>query len=181
MTNAGWSRRELLAAMAAGAATMTLPRRARGEQTAPGMLQVRDVMVIDGTGAPARHADVLVAEGRIVQVGRISRRAARGARIIEGGGRVLAPGFIDLHTHGDPLQRSYQPFLAMGVTTVVLGQDGGSPGAGDDGMRRLPEWMAAVEAAIHSGSRRMPSSPAPGLPPSWPSTTVVTPIARNGW
>lgn len=147
MTNAGWSRRELLAAMAAGAATMALPKLARGEQTAPGMLQVRDVMVIDGTGAPARHADVLVAEGRIVQVGRISRRAARGARIIEGGGRVLAPGFIDLHTHGDPLQRSYQPFLAMGVTTVVLGQDGGSPGAGDDGMRRLPEWMAAVEAA----------------------------------
>lgn len=147
MTEMGWSRREVLAAMAAGTAAAMLPSMARGVQAAPGMLQIRDVMVIDGTGAPARHADVLVADGRIAQIGRISRRAARGARIVEGGGRVLAPGFIDLHTHGDPLQRSYQQFLAMGVTTVVLGQDGSSPGAGEDGMGRLPGWMDAVQRA----------------------------------
>ena len=147
MTEMGWSRRDVLAAMAAGTAAAMLPSMARGVQAAPGMLQIRDVMVIDGTGAPARHADVLVAGGRIAQIGRISRRAARGARIVEGGGRVLAPGFIDLHTHGDPLQRSYQQFLAMGVTTVVLGQDGGSPGAGEDGTGRLPEWMDAVDRA----------------------------------
>ena len=147
MTEIGWSRREVLAAMAAGTAAAMLPSMARGARAAPGMLQIRDVMVIDGTGAPARHADVLVADGRIAQIGRISRRAARGARIVEGGGRVLAPGFIDLHTHGDPLQRSYQQFLAMGVTTVVLGQDGGSPGTGEDGTGRLPEWMDAVDRA----------------------------------
>ena len=147
MTEMGWSRRDVLAAMAAGTAAAMLPSMARGAQAEPGMLQIRDVMVIDGTGAPARHADVLVADGRIAQIGRISRRAARGARIVEGGGRVLAPGFIDLHTHGDPLQRSYQQFLAMGVTTVVLGQDGGSPGAGEDGTGRLPEWMDAVDRA----------------------------------
>lgn len=147
MTEMGWSRREVLAAMAAGTAAAMLPSMARGAQAEPGMLQIRDVMVIDGTGTPARHADVLVAGGRIAQIGRISRRAARGARIVEGGGRVLAPGFIDLHTHGDPLQRSYQQFLAMGVTTVVLGQDGGSPGAGEDGTGRLPEWMDAVDRA----------------------------------
>lgn len=143
MTDAGWSRRELLAAMAAGAATAMLPRGARAE--GGGGLLLRDVSVVDGTGAPARAADVLVADGRIAQVGRVGRRAARGARIIEGGGRVLAPGFIDLHVHGDPLQHSYQPFLAMGVTTVVLGQDGSSPGAGKEGRRRLPDWMDAVE------------------------------------
>ena len=147
MTEMGWSRRDVLAAMAAGTAAAMLPSMARGAQAEPGMLQIRDVMVIDGTGTPARHADVLVAGGRIAQIGRISRRAARGARIVEGGGRVLAPGFIDLHTHGDPLQRSYQQFLAMGVTTVVLGQDGGSPGAGEDGTGRLPEWMDAVARA----------------------------------
>lgn len=147
MTGTYWSRREVLAAMAAGAATAALPAGARGAEAGQGMLQIRDVQVIDGTGAPARHADVLVADGRVVQIGRINRRAARGARIVEGGGRVLAPGFIDLHAHGNPLEASYAPFLAMGVTTVVLGQDGGSPGAGEDGMRRLPEWMEAVERA----------------------------------
>ena len=43
-------------------------------------------------------------------------------------GRTLAPGFIDLHTHGDPLEKSFENFLAMGVTTVVMGQDGSSVG-----------------------------------------------------
>src|SRR5690625_610520 len=144
MSGAVWSRREMLGAMAAGAAATAIPFGARASGAAGGVLQIRDVRVIDGTGAPARHADVLVGDGRILQIGRINRRAARGARVIEGGGRVLAPGFIDLHVHGNPLEDSYEPFLAMGVTTVVMGQDGSSPGTGEDGRRRLPEWMDAV-------------------------------------
>ena len=145
MSASGWSRRELLAAMAAGAATAMLPWSARAQ--GGGALLLRDVSVIDGSGAPARAGDVLVQDGRIARIGRVGRGEARGARIVEGGGRVLAPGFIDLHTHGDPLDSSFQPFLAMGVTTVVLGQDGGSPGASGDNARRLPDWMDAVEAA----------------------------------
>ena len=47
---------------------------------------------------------------------------------IDANGRTLAPGFIDLHTHGDPIEKSFENFLAMGVTTVVLGQDGYSVG-----------------------------------------------------
>ena len=145
MIKSGWSRRELLATMAAGAATAILPWSARAQGS--GSLLLRDVSMIDGSGAPARAADVLVQDGRIVRVGRVDRGEARGARIVKGGGRTLAPGFIDLHTHGDPLASSYQQYLAMGVTTVVLGQDGGSPGASGDNARRLPEWMDAVEAA----------------------------------
>ncbi|MGO1893737.1 MAG: N-acyl-D-amino-acid deacylase family protein [Luteimonas sp.] len=145
MSASGWSRRELLVAMAAGAATAMLPWSARAQ--GGGALLLRDVSVIDGSGAPARAGDVLVQDGRIARVGRVARGEARGARIVEGGGRVLAPGFIDLHTHGDPLDSSFQPFLAMGETTVVLGQDGGSPGASGDNARRLPDWMDAVEAA----------------------------------
>lgn len=144
MSGAVWSRREVLAAMGAGAAMAAVPGGARAGEPAGGLLQIRDVRVVDGTGAPARHADVLVGDGRILQIGRINRRAARGARVVEGGGRVLAPGFIDLHVHGNPLEDSYEPFLAMGVTTVVMGQDGSSPGTGEDGRRRLPEWMDAV-------------------------------------
>src|SRR5690606_4305811 len=68
---------------------------------------------------------------------------------VEGGGRVLAPGFIDLHTHGDPLGADYTQFLAMGVTTVLLGQDGGSPSLPDKGREpgSLPAWMDAVTQA----------------------------------
>src|SRR5690606_12963768 len=91
-----------------------------------GGLLLRDVRLVDGTGAAARGTDVLVRGDAIAAIGRVPAGAARGLRVVEGGGRVLAPGFIDLHTHGDPLRTAYTPFLAMGVTTVVLGQDGGS-------------------------------------------------------
>lgn len=142
------SRRGVLGAIAAGAACAVLPspllRAARREST-PGWL-LRDVLLVDGTGAPGRRTDVLVRGDRIERIGRTSARHARGRRVVEGGGRVLAPGFIDLHAHGDPLKQAYTPFLAMGVTTVVLGQDGGNPGL--PGAREtadgLPAWMDAV-------------------------------------
>lgn len=146
-----WTRREVLASMAAAAACTALPRAADAASTyapSPGLL-LRDVRLVDGTGAAARGADVLVRGGVVDRIGRVSRRAARGLRVVEGGGRVLSPGFIDLHTHGNPLERAYTPFLAMGVTTVVLGQDGGSPSL--EGAARepgsLPAWMDAVAAA----------------------------------
>src|SRR5690606_801482 len=114
-----------------------LPRASRSAQ--PSLL-LRDVRVIDGTGAPAQAADVLVRGDTIERIGRIASREAAGARIVEGGGRVLAPGFIDLHAHGEPLKQAYDSHLAMGATTVVVGQDGGSPGDGD-----AQAWLEAVQ------------------------------------
>jgi len=146
----GWSRREFLGALTAAGACALLPLKlAARPATASGGLLLRDVMLVDGTGHPGRHADVLVRGDRIARVGRIPADEARGLRVVEGGGRVLAPGFIDLHTHGDPLEEAYTQYLAMGVTTVLLGQDGGSPGL--PGSRGAPDslsaWMAAVDRA----------------------------------
>jgi len=97
-------------------------------------LLIRGARIVDGTGAPAFVGDVFVRGDTIVRVRRGAGNAdasdddvaldARAARTIEARGRVLAPGFIDLHAHGDPLVQSFESFLAMGVTTVVLGQDG---------------------------------------------------------
>jgi N-acyl-D-aspartate/D-glutamate deacylase len=110
---------------------------------------MRDVLLVDGSGKPGRRTDVLVRGDRIERIGRIGNDETRGLRVIDGGGRVLAPGFIDLHTHGDPLTESYAQYLAMGVTTVVLGQDGSSPSL--PGARRaadtLPAWMDALDRA----------------------------------
>ncbi|MEN1928391.1 amidohydrolase family protein [Luteimonas sp. MJ250] len=145
------SRRRFLGAMAAGAACAMLPLdhlRAGSGGQAPGRV-LRDVLLVDGSGAPAQRTDVLVRGDRIGHIGRLPDADMRGLRVVEGGGRVLAPGFIDLHTHGDPLKTAFTPFLAMGVTTVVLGQDGGSPAL--PGTRHdagsLPSWMDAVERA----------------------------------
>lgn len=128
--NKGLSRRVFLGAMLAGGAYALLPRIAGavvpGQARVPGWL-LRDVLLVDGTGAPGRRTDVLVRGDSVEHIGRVPDARARGLRVVEGGGRVLAPGFIDLHTHGNPLRSAFTPFLAMGVTTVVLGQDGGSP------------------------------------------------------
>jgi N-acyl-D-aspartate/D-glutamate deacylase len=86
-------------------------------------LAIRNVRVLDGNGGPARHADVEVADGRIVGVG--TAGAARTE--IDGQGACLAPGFIDTHAHDDGafFRHPGMEFkLAQGVTTVVSGNCG---------------------------------------------------------
>jgi len=91
-------------------------------------LLIAGALVIDGTGAPAYRADVAVAEGLITEVGRLA--SAPGARVINGAGLALAPGFIDLHTHGDftvPVMPGAPSMISQGVTTQVAGNCGFSP------------------------------------------------------
>ena len=146
---AGWSRREFLGTMAAGAACALAPFGLGAGTNGSRSLLLRDVLLVDGTGAPGRSADVMVQGDRVTRIGRVFGGGGRGMRVVEGGGRVLAPGFIDLHTHGDPLEHAYTQYLAMGVTTVLLGQDGGSPALPDQGREpgSLAAWMDAAEAA----------------------------------
>ena len=87
---------------------------------------VRNASVIDGTGAPPVRADVALAGGRIVAMGKL--RGWSGAEMeLDGAGRVLAPGFIDVHTHDDTVvirSPGMWPKLSQGVTTVVVGNCG---------------------------------------------------------
>ncbi len=96
-----------------------------GSQTAPLDLIVRNGRVIDGTGAPARDADIAIRDGRIVSIGRITETART---TIDARGLVVAPGFIDVHTHVDEIatQPAIPHFVRMGVTTVVAGNCGTS-------------------------------------------------------
>lgn len=144
-----WSRREVLGAMVAGGACALAPPLL-GARPVHGVW-LRGVLLVDGSLAPPRYTDVLVMGDRIARIGPAFEAETRGARVIDGAGRVLAPGFIDLHAHGDPLTDSYASSLAMGVTTVLLGQDGGSPSLPDAGREAdsLPAWMAAMERARH--------------------------------
>ena len=91
--------------------------------------------LIDGSGrAPLRNSVVVIEGDSIVAVGsRASRggmRVPAGARVIDASGLVLAPGFIDAHNHSDRGFRddpSAASQVSQGITTVVIGQDGGSP------------------------------------------------------
>ncbi len=85
--------------------------------------------VVDGTGAPGFAADVAIRGDRIVRVSRTPLPAANARRVIDARGRVVAPGFIDLHAHLDPLVGlpSGGSLLRQGVTTALGGPDGSSP------------------------------------------------------
>ena len=84
-------------------------------------LVIRNAKLVDGTGAPSSDGDVSISDGKILSVG---GAAPVGREEIEAAGLVLAPGFIDIHTHFDP-QLCWDglatPSLEHGVTTVVTG------------------------------------------------------------
>ncbi|HEX6629596.1 MAG TPA: D-aminoacylase, partial [Gemmatimonadaceae bacterium] len=85
--------------------------------------------VLDGTGAPATRADVAVRGDRIVRVSATPIPRDSAARVIDATGLVVAPGFIDLHAHLDPLLRlpDAESAVRQGVTTALGGPDGSGP------------------------------------------------------
>lgn len=96
---------------------------------APTTTIITNVVVLDGTGAAARPGSVRISGTDIVAVGADLRPRA-GEPVIDGGGLTLAPGFIDTHSHADrALARGSDALgaLSQGITTVIVGQDGGSP------------------------------------------------------
>ncbi len=102
--------------------------------------------VVDGTGGPAFNGDVLVLDGRVRGVGEIGVPAR--AERIDVGGRVVAPGFIDMHSHSDLALLcgpAVEVKVRQGITTEVIGQDGTSYApASRDGLRFSRELFAPL-------------------------------------
>ncbi|MDB6031125.1 MAG: D-aminoacylase domain protein [Verrucomicrobiales bacterium] len=101
-------------------------------------LIIRNGRIIDGSGNPSFRSDVAVKNGKIAWIGKTEQKAVQE---IDANGMVVAPGFIDVHTHAeDILQRpEAQNFARMGVTTVVMGNCGSSA-------LRVGEFFRNVEA-----------------------------------
>ena len=109
-------------------------------------LFIENGQVFDGLGNAPFNADIAVVGDKIVFVGDASfltkDLSKRIRRHIDADGRIVAPGFIDLHSHGSPLETpAMENFLAMGVTTITLGQDGSSPD-----FNPLSIWLENVSA-----------------------------------
>ncbi len=119
----------ILFSMLAGALALTGCSRAPGTARVPAY----DVVftggtVIDGTGSARIRADVAVRDDRIVAVSSTPLQMG-GARVIQIDGHVIAPGFIDLHAHLEPIPtlRDAESSVRQGVTTALGGPDGGGP------------------------------------------------------
>jgi N-acyl-D-amino-acid deacylase len=113
----------------------------------PGSL-IRGGTVVDGDGGPARRADIRIAGGRIAEVGP-DLPARPGERVIEAAGKLVTPGFVDVHTHYDG-QATWDDALAPscwhGVTTVVMGNCGvGFAPVRPGQEQKLIELMEGVE------------------------------------
>lgn len=128
----------------------------------------KNVTVIDGSGGPQYRADVAVKGDRIMAIAPALDVAAE--QVIDGQGRVLAPGFIDVHTHDDInviRMPEYLPKLSQGVTTVIVGNCGISAatatmrGEVPDPMNLLGEQQhfiyPTVEAYAHAVEAARPS------------------------
>ena len=124
--------------------------------------------MVDGMGGAPYAADVLISGDEIVYIGLLDESRIRAEQRVDASGKVVTPGFIDSHAHGDPLISGLQEsFVLQGVTTKVVGQDGRTPGysrergitiedwresmkspdAGSEHPRSLLEWTHVVEEA----------------------------------
>ncbi|MEO8333682.1 MAG: D-aminoacylase [bacterium] len=96
-------------------------------------LVIRGGTVFDGMGREGREMDVAIAAGRIAEIA--PRMAARGREEIDAKGLAVAPGFIDIHSHGDgnlTEDPRAESVIRQGITTIVVGADGSSRAIGTD-------------------------------------------------
>jgi N-acyl-D-amino-acid deacylase len=131
-------------------------------------LIVRYGMIIDGTGSPAFAGDVAIKDGHIAAVGKIE---GTGVREVDAHGLVVAPGFIDVHTHAEDIltMPKAENFLRMGVTTLVLGNCGTSVVKVGEFFRELEEEKTSPNVATligHGSVRRRAMSGSFARPPT---------------
>ncbi|NBC27499.1 MAG: amidohydrolase family protein [Bacteroidetes bacterium] len=128
-------------------------------------LLITNATIVDGSGGERVTGSILVEDGIITKIGEIASDEYSAAITVDADGRVVSPGFIDTHSHGDPLETPrFDNFLSMGVTTITLGQDGSSPRTDN-----VSGWMDDVDRqgtgpnilyfAGHNSLRRLVDAP----------------------
>src|SRR5205085_5710999 len=133
-------------------------------------LLITNGRVVDGSGNPWFRADVGITAGRVTALGRLAQAEAR--QRLDATGKVVAPGFVDAHVHGDLMLLAdplHEPAIRQGVTTYLLGQDGvamapASPAtldhmrrytAGFSGTPDLPDRWSSVAEYLACFDRRV--------------------------
>jgi N-acyl-D-amino-acid deacylase len=141
-----------------GAWVGTTPRATGAKTAAPALdLLITNGRIVDGSGNPWFRTDIGIKDGRIARIGRINSTDA--AKTIDARGQIVAPGFIDVHTHVESIYNlpAAENFIRMGVTTLVTGNCGGSVVDVGRFLGRMKENPTAVNLATliaHGSVRR---------------------------
>ncbi len=115
-------------------------------------LLIQGGRVINGSGKPGFVADVGIKDGRIVAIGDLQNKSAR--KTLDAAGQVVAPGFIDLHTHAERRILDFPDvhnYIRQGVTTVVGGNCGGSPWPIGEFLQKVEQKRLALNLALLVG------------------------------
>lgn len=134
--------------------------------------------VVDGTGAPAVLADVAIKDGKVAQIGEIAGTATTR---IDARGLVVAPGFIDVHTHSDDLVERLplsEHFLKMGVTSIVVGNCGGSNANVGEFFARLEKNGVSPNVATLVGHNTVRKAAMGGIFDRVPTAAELTEMKR---
>ena len=160
-TMKGHSRHRLLALVLVVAVCLVAFGRLQFAQPSPANesydLVISNARIVDGSGNPWFRADVGIKDGRITRVGRID--PTRAQKTIDAKGQIVAPGFIDVHTHVESIYSlaAAENFVRMGVTTLVSGNCGSSATDVGQFLGRIKEKPLAVNLATligHGSVRR---------------------------
>ena len=112
---------------------------------------ITNARIVDGSGNPWFRADVAIKDGRIARIGRVAPESA--AKTIDAKGQILAPGFIDVHTHVESIYSlpAAENFVRMGVTSLITGNCGTSTTDVGQFLGRLKDKPLAVNLATLVG------------------------------
>jgi N-acyl-D-aspartate/D-glutamate deacylase len=172
----------LLTALAFG--VFVLPHvRVDAEAPAPPYdLLITNARIVDGSGNPWFRGDVAIKDGRVARIGRIEAETA--TRTIDARGQIVAPGFIDVHTHVESIysQPAAENFVRMGVTTLVTGNCGTSTTNVAEFLGRIKEKPLAVNLAtlIAHGSVRRRVMGLGDRPPTPEEQTQMEKLVEQG-
>ncbi|MGQ0712772.1 MAG: N-acyl-D-amino-acid deacylase family protein [Gemmatimonadaceae bacterium] len=160
-------RRDFIATAGAALASLgcggrvSLPGRARWD------LVIRGGSIVDGSGSPAFESDIAIHEGRIAAIGRAL--AGSGGDEIDARGLVVAPGFVDVHSHADGTlfdDPRAESVVRQGITTVIVGQDGGSRGPSPESTSAREQVRRSLRARDAYPTLRHFLSAVDALPPA---------------